>query len=116
MPEKPSSAGSDAVVTAFCACPDQEVAAKISAAVVESGLAACVNQFNGVVSTFRWKGKLCREQEYLLMIKTIAASLGELERCIARLHPYELPEFIAVPCTAGSEPYLQWVATNSKPN
>ncbi|NNF51243.1 MAG: divalent-cation tolerance protein CutA [Gammaproteobacteria bacterium] len=99
----------NAVKVVFCTCPDATVAEKISVALVESSLAACVNRLEGVTSTYRWEGKLCQDVEYLLMIKTTTAAMSGLENCIRDLHPYELPEVIAVSCSSGSAAYIDWV-------
>lgn len=105
----PKAQQAAAVQIVFCTCPDQKTGEVIATAAVDAGLAACVNLISGVVSTFRWQGKTCREQECLLVLKTTQDQLEALETCISTLHPYELPEIIAVPCTGGSGAYLDWV-------
>jgi len=97
----------------LCTCPDKEVADKLAARLVEAGLAACVNQVSGISSTYMWQGELQQDHEELLLIKTSPAVWDELEAEISRLHPYELPEIIAVPITRGSEKYLQWISQNT---
>ncbi len=91
-------------------CPPDRADA-IASALVEERLAACVNAIPGVRSTYRWQGKVEREQETTLLVKTSAAAL---ERCAARLralHPYECPEILVLtPDTAASfAPYAAWV-------
>ncbi len=93
----------------FCACPDAATADLIAQRLVTDGLAACINQLPGLTSTYRWQGKLCREEEILLMIKTSSSHLDDIEARIQSLHPYELPEVLAVPCSGGSQAYLAWV-------
>ena len=93
----------------LCTCPDEASGARIAETVVGDGLAACVNRVPGVVSTFRWKGEVQEEQEVLLVIKTSRERLESLTGRIRKLHPYELPEVVAVPVTGGLDEYLAWV-------
>jgi len=76
---------------------------------VEKKLAACANILAGVESIYRWKGKVERAREVLVVMKTTAARLRELESEVKRVHGYEVPEFIALPIVAGSQEYLEWV-------
>lgn len=89
--------------------PDQPVAEKIATALVEQGLAACVNILAPATSVYRWQGKMQRESEIPLLIKTTQARYQELERAILQLHPYDVPEIIALPVTAGLPAYLAWM-------
>ena len=92
-------------------CPSLALARKIARAVVEQRLAACVNVVRSPVESFyTWKGKLESAREHLLLIKTTARRLSPLEREVKRLHPYDLPEFIAFPITEGSPEYLAWLS------
>jgi periplasmic divalent cation tolerance protein len=93
----------------LCTCPDEPTADRISREVVLGHLAACVNRL-GVRSTYLWKGALQDEPEVLLVIKTVRTRYEELEMRLKALHPYEVPEIIALPVLAGSEPYLAWMA------
>jgi periplasmic divalent cation tolerance protein len=99
----------DPVVVALSTCPDEGVARQIAQALVTEGLAACVNRLPGVVSTYFWDGALQEDSEILLIIKTTAGRIGQLEARLKALHPYEVPELVAVPVTAGNERYLEWV-------
>jgi periplasmic divalent cation tolerance protein len=91
-------------------CPSVAVARKIARGVVQRRLAACVNVIlSPVESVYRWKGKVERAREYLLVLKTRAKCLAELEREVARLHSYDVPEFVALPITEGSKKYLSWM-------
>ncbi|HKW62399.1 MAG TPA: divalent-cation tolerance protein CutA [Candidatus Acidoferrum sp.] len=91
-------------------CPTLALAKKIARAVVQKRLAACVNIVRSPVESFyTWKGKLKSAREHLLLIKTGAARLPQLEREVRRLHTYEVPEFIALPITEGSAEYLSWL-------
>ncbi|HOW42229.1 MAG TPA: divalent-cation tolerance protein CutA [Candidatus Omnitrophota bacterium] len=88
----------------------------IAEALVRQRLAACVNIVKGVTSVFRWQGKIDRAQEVLLIVKTTAARMEPLMRCVRTLHSYEVPEIIAVPIVAGHQPYLEWInASVGKP-
>ena len=82
---------------------------RIAKALVEERLAACVNQLPGVRSTYRWQGKIEEGGEELLIIKTSKDLFAALQKRVCELHSYAVPEVIAVPVTAGSEPYLQWL-------
>ncbi len=90
-------------------CASVGEARRIGRSVVEKKLAACTNILVGVESIYRWKGKVERAREVLLVMKTTAARLRELEREVKRVHGYEVPEFIALPIVAGSQEYLEWV-------
>src|SRR5580765_3192932 len=103
------------VVLVFCACPDEAVAERIATALVEERLAACVNRLPAVASTYRWKGEICRDSECLLLIKTTIERFDVLSERIVALHPYELPEIIAVEIARGMPAYLDWVASETKP-
>ncbi|MBZ4192793.1 MAG: divalent-cation tolerance protein CutA [Candidatus Contendobacter sp.] len=97
----------------YCTCPDQGVAERIAEAVVAERLAACVNLIPGVTSVYRWEGQLQRDAEWLLIIKTRSAVYPQLEARICQLHPYQVPEIIALPIQAGSAAYLDWIAANT---
>jgi len=99
----------------LCTCPDEASAGRIARALVEGRLAACVNVLPGLRSVYRWQGAVEEAQEHLLLIKTCAARLPDLERAVRELHPYELPELVAVPITGGLAAYLDWVRENSRP-
>jgi periplasmic divalent cation tolerance protein len=89
-------------------------AERIARALVERGLAACVNVVPGVVSVYRWKGQVEREGELLLVIKTRAERFDALREALVGLHPYEVPELIALPIQRGHAPYLDWLDENAK--
>jgi periplasmic divalent cation tolerance protein len=95
----------------LCTCPDDATARGIARAVVEEGLAACANALPGVVSTYRWQGEIHEDREVLLLIKTNATVYEALEARVRALHPYELPEVVAVPIVRGSPAYLTWLLT-----
>ncbi len=86
-----------------------EDAERIARALVESRLAACVNIVAGVISLYRWQGAVLRDQERLLVIKTRTDKLEALRTALIALHPYQLPELLALPIEAGHGPYLAWL-------
>ena len=90
-------------------CSDIKAANSLAVTLVEENIAACVNVIDNVHSTYRWQGKVESSQEYLLIIKIKAANYPKVEQRITELHPYELPEIIAVPITAGLPAYLNWI-------
>jgi len=96
-----------------CSCPDQTVAARIARALVEERLAACVQAVPGAVSTYRWNGAVQVDHEVVLVIKTVRARFEAIRLRIVEMHPYELPEIIAVDIGAGHAPYLDWIARES---
>jgi periplasmic divalent cation tolerance protein len=89
--------------------PDQDAAEHLAGGLVEAGLAACVNIGAPVTSFYKWDGELQRGTEVMLTIKTSRARYAALEQAITDRHPYELPEVIAVPITAGLAEYLAWI-------
>jgi periplasmic divalent cation tolerance protein len=104
-----------AAIIALCTCPDQDTADRLATGLVEEHLAACVNRVAGVVSTYRWQGKLCRDEEQLLIIKTTRDRFDALRERIVALHPYELPEVIALDITTAHAPYLTWIEEQTRP-
>jgi periplasmic divalent cation tolerance protein len=99
------------VIVALCTCPDEATARRIAQTLVSERLATCVNRLAGVTSTYFWDGSLQDDAEVLLIIKTTAARLAGLEARLRALHPYELPELVALPVAGGNERYLEWVRT-----
>ena len=96
-------------------CPDASSAEKIARELVERGLAACVNIIPGLQSYYIWKGVCESAEEQLLIIKTTSAAYTALEKALLELHPYELPEIIAVPLIAGLPDYLAWINKTTAP-
>ncbi len=82
---------------------------------IEKKLAACANIVPGVESIYKWKGKVERAREVLVVIKTNANRLPELEREVTRTHSYDVPEFIVLPIVAGSRNYLAWLQESTTP-
>ena len=82
---------------------------KIANALVVAGLAACVNILPGVRSVYRWQGKVCDEEELLLLIKTTAERFEDVRSQIRGLHTYQVPEIISLPVGAGDRDYISWL-------
>ena len=99
----------------FNTCPDPATAERLAAILVSERLAACVNVLPGVRSTYLWQGKLEQGEEVLLVIKTTRARYPALQARLPALHPYELPELLAVRTCDGLPAYLQWVAEGATP-
>ncbi|MFP4147663.1 MAG: divalent-cation tolerance protein CutA [Halorhodospira sp.] len=98
----------------FCTCPDEQTARRLAETVVEAKLAACVNILPGVSSVFYWEGQAQSEQEHLLMIKTSELAYSRLESKLVELHPYELPEVIAVGIERGLAGFLDWIRDETR--
>src|ERR1700736_2123486 len=98
-------------------CSKLAEAKRIARAVVEAELAACVNvMLNPVESIYRWKGKVEVSREYLLVLKSTARRLPELERMVRRMHSYDVPEFLVLQVVSGSREYLGWLVESVKPS
>jgi periplasmic divalent cation tolerance protein len=95
-------------------CASMTEARRIGRSVVEKKLAACANAVAGVESIYRWKEKVEQAREVLVMMKTTAAKLGDLEKEVKRVHSYEVPEFVVLPLVAGSREYLKWVGESAR--
>lgn len=104
----------DNVILVLCNVPDEATGQVIASAVVEQGLAACVNLLPVVQSVYRWQGKIERAMETSLLIKSSAGRYAELEQAIRARHPYEVPEILCLPVQAGLPAYLQWVLDETR--
>lgn len=103
------------VHTVLMTAPDPEAADRLATALVEARLAACANLVPGVTSIYRWEGAVERAKEVLLVLKTTRQRLPALLERAAELHPYDVPEVLALPVEAGHVPYLRWVADETSP-
>jgi periplasmic divalent cation tolerance protein len=99
----------DEYVQVFTTVEKREDADRIASTVVNSRLAACAQILGPIHSTYWWKGKVEEAGEWLLMMKTRQDHFSALEKEIRTVHPYEVPEIIALPIVAGSESYLKWI-------
>jgi len=105
----------DEAIIVLTNLPDRAIAIKLANALVERKLAACVNVLAECASVYRWKGAVETAEEYPLFAKTTRDRYSLLERVVRELHPYELPEIIAVPLGGGLPAYLEWVAAETRP-
>lgn len=101
------------ILLAFATCPDEATARRIADTLVGEQLAACVNLLPGVQSVYRWQGKVERAGEVLILVKTTRQRFANLRERLLALHPYELPELIAVEIADGLPAYLDWIAAES---
>lgn len=86
-------------------------AEKVAETLLAAQLAACVQVVGPMTSYFHWQGKNEKSSEYLCLIKSRRYLYAEIEAAIRKVHPYEVPEILAVPVVAGSAPYLHWLAS-----
>jgi periplasmic divalent cation tolerance protein len=93
----------------FVTTPSKDIGEQIAKTLVESQLAACVNLLPEINSIYTWEGEVYNEAEVMMVIKTQAKLFEALAESIQSLHPYEVPEIIALPIIAGSESYLAWI-------
>ena len=103
---------SEEVIVVLCTAPSDEVGAQLARGLLEARLAACVNLVPGVRSFYRWEGAVQDDAEVQLVIKTVPALVERVDRWLAEHHPYDTPEVIALPVSAGSRAYLEWVAAS----
>lgn len=105
---KPAAKYRIALVTA----PDVKTARKLAKAALDARLIACANLVPKIESLYWWRGKIESGSEVLMILKTTAGRLGELEKLIVSLHPYDTAEFLVVPLDRGAERYLKWIAAS----
>jgi periplasmic divalent cation tolerance protein len=105
---------SDDVIVVLCSCPTADSAADISHKLVEEGLAACINIIDGVQSIYLWDDHIQDEKETLLIIKTGEDRYSKLESRLEELHPYDVPEIVALPVSRGLPGYLKWVNSDER--
>jgi periplasmic divalent cation tolerance protein len=105
----PSERTPEPVQVVLVTAPDREAAVRIAHALVEERLAACVNLVPAVHSVYRWKDAVEEDDEVLLLVKTCHGRTAALAERIRALHPYELPEVLALEASGGSAAYLDWV-------
>jgi periplasmic divalent cation tolerance protein len=98
------------ILLVFTTLPDAASAEKLARRLIEARAAACVNQLALCTSTYRWEDNIDTATEVPLLIKTTKEAYPRLEKSIREAHPYELPEIIAVPVTAGLPAYMDWVS------
>lgn len=101
-------------VVVFVTVPDAKVARRMADRLVGEKLAACVTEVPGARSTYRWKGRVERAREIVLMIKTRKALARRLERRVREIHPYDVPEILALAVGSGESRYLKWIRESTK--
>ena len=101
----------DAVVV-FITTPNREEASELAQMLVEARLAACVQILPRIDSIYRWQGRVERQEEVLLLAKTLRSKFADLEREVRARHSYETPEIVAVPVVDGSAQYLAWLTND----
>lgn len=102
--------GANEAIVVLVTVPNAEVAARLADTLVGEALAACVNVLPQLRSTYRWQGRIEHDDEQLCLVKTTRDHFERLRARIVELHPYEVPEVIALPIVAGHAPYLAWLA------
>lgn len=103
-----------AAVVIHCTCPDATTAERIATALVGERLAACVQQLPGLRSTYRWQGRVEHAGEILLLVKTAADRTAAVFERVRALHPYDVPELLALDARDGTPDYLDWVIAQSR--
>ena len=104
------------VAVLHCTCPDAATADRIATALVDERLAACVQQLPGVRSTYCWEGRVEQADEILLLIKTAKDRIPAAIARVQAMHPYDVPELLAIDASDGAPTYLDWVTAQSRPD
>nr|AAP58557.1 conserved hypothetical protein [uncultured Acidobacteriota bacterium] len=102
---------SDPIVV-FITAPNYEEASRLANLLVDERLAACVQILPQMESVYRWQGKIEKQKEFLLIVKSVVEKFDELEKRIREAHSYDTPEIVAFPISLGSQPYLEWLITS----
>ena len=95
--------------------PDETIAKSIAYSLVQSKLAACVQISSLMTSVYEWQGEICEEKEFGLQIKCLAKHYSAIETAVLALHPYDVPELIALPVTQGLPAYFDWIKETTQP-
>ena len=101
-------------IVIFCSTSSKNEAGKIANDIVQKRLAACVNIIEGLTSIYEWEGKICSENEFLMIIKSKKILFDEIKREILSMHSYKVPEIISLPVADGLDSYLNWIRENTK--
>jgi len=100
-------------VVVLVTAPSKDVGREIGQTLLERRLAACINVVPAVESLYVWQGEVCDDEEVLLVIKTTAAAFDALVTAVRNVHPYDVPEIIALPIAAGFQDYLDWISEST---
>lgn len=106
----------DGVLLAISNAPDEQSAQTIARALVQEGLAACVNILPPGLSIYRWQGSVEQAQEFGMLIKTSRRRFNGLATRLSELHPYDVPELIAIAPNAVAPAYADWVLRETRPH
>jgi periplasmic divalent cation tolerance protein len=98
----------------LCTCPNQDIAKQIATELVMDKLAACVNIIPGITSIYSWQGEVMSDDEVQLLIKTQNCFFSALKLKIKTLHPYDIPEIVAIDIQQGDKHYLNWIKGSLK--
>ena len=101
-------------IVVLVTAPKLTVARKLARGILKNRLAACANLVPGVESHYWWEGKICRDAEILMVMKTSRAKLKVLEEFVLAEHPYDTPEIVVLPIDSGNRRYLKWVGESVK--
>lgn len=96
-------------ILVFCTSPDEQTANSIAAQLIEAKLAACVSLLPGITSVYHWQGKIARDTEVQMLIKSKSELFEQLCQRIRSIHPYDTPEIIATDIVKGDNRYLTWI-------
>jgi periplasmic divalent cation tolerance protein len=106
----------DESLVVFITAPSEEIAEKIADLLVKQKLAACVNLWSPIYSVYSWEGKVCKDEEVLMLVKTRASLFEDrLIPAVKSIHPYQLPEIIGLPIRMGLPGYLEWILQSTQP-
>ncbi|MCA1607197.1 MAG: divalent-cation tolerance protein CutA [Acidobacteria bacterium] len=107
------NASFEEAIVVFMTAANVDEARLLAETLVEKRLAACVQMLPRIESVFRWRGKVVRQGEFLLLAKTTRSHFDKLEKEVRALHSYETPEIVALAASAVSSPYLEWLQLNT---
>ena len=102
------------IIVIYCTVPNKKIANDITKILMKHKLAACVSMIENVKSTFSWEGKIEKSKEILMMIKTRRTNYGKIKLVIEDIHPYFVPEIVALPIIDCSEDYLKWLVKETE--
>ncbi len=104
------------VLFVYMTAPDRATARNLAETLVRERLAACANILDGMESWYWWQGEVQQATESVCILKTTAAGYAALEQRARELHPYEIPCIVALPVLRGHEPFLRWIAEETRPD
>ena len=105
----------ESVLLVITTCPDEVVAKHIAHELVAAKLAACVQIYPGLQSIYQWLGEICEAPELALHIKCLLSQYPAVQQKVLELHPYDVPELLALPVTLGLPSYFEWIKDTTQP-